>query len=72
VKLSEAQEGALDWLWRDSRRRWNGAPLDDPSIAALDALVRKGLAEKTGSSGFPIYYKMTDAGRAALRSREGE
>lgn len=67
-KLTKAQAEALEWLWPTSRRQWLGrqyCTISTPTIAALDALVRKGLAKKQGSAGWSIYFTMTDEGRAA-------
>lgn len=60
-----AMREALLWLWPTSQRRWRGCRdgLDDPQPATLGALVRRGLAVKWGSAGWPIVYEMTDAGR---------
>lgn len=72
TKLTKAQREALTWLWPTSRRQWHGPFFGDPSIAALDALVRRKLAVKQGSAGWSIYFGMTDAGRAARAAIEAE
>ena len=67
MKLTKAQITALEWLlFCAGPRKWYGTDCGDPSIAALDALWRKGLASKRGGGGAPIYYTLTDAGRIEI------
>jgi hypothetical protein len=64
--LTKKQRDALEWLWPKSRRHWRTTDCGDPAIGSLDSLVRRGLATKSGSSGWSIYFEMTDTGRLAL------
>lgn len=75
VKLTEPQRDALGWLHHDgSPHLWSGRDAGHPSIAALDALVRRGLARKRGGDGFPVYYAMiiTDNERRAHLASSGK
>lgn len=63
--LTKKQREALEWLWPTSRRHWQTMECGDPAIGTLDSLVRRGLATKTGSAGWSIYFEMTDTGRLA-------
>lgn len=59
VKLTEAQRDALGWLHHDgSERDWGGKDCGHPAIAALDAIVRKGFARKSGGNGCTPRYSL--------------
>lgn len=77
MRLTATQQAALLWLWPDSERRWNGDRhgLRDPGVSSLMSLCRKGFATKSGSEGWAIHYRLTNAGRKvreALRAMEME
>jgi hypothetical protein len=63
--ITKKQREALEWLWPNSRRQWQTMECGDPAIGSLDSLVRRGLATKIGSSGWNIYFELTDTGRLA-------
>lgn len=76
VKLTGAQRDSLNWLHHDgSERPWGGKDCGHPAIAALDAIVRRGFAKKSGGNGCTPRYAMTitkDERRALLASRRGD
>jgi len=65
--LTEHQRAALLWIYKKGGRSWMGSTdgLNDPSPAALTALVRKGLVKKRGGDGWPAHYELTPAGEQA-------
>jgi hypothetical protein len=76
VKLTAAMRDALGWLYPDgSYHLWSGRDAGHPSIAALDALVKRGIARKRGGDGFPVHYAITitnDERRSLLASDAGD
>lgn len=79
--LTDKQKMAVVWLWPGSRRPWGGDRdgLHDPSASTLGALVRRGVATKTGGDGFPAHYDITPLGQdirplaiAAMRQTSAE